>query len=177
MHIAEGGHALNLLGAWAVAVADAIHRSTEAVTGQSGAGPAGLVAVAADPGMSIEQLRRALRLTHPGAVRLVDRLADLGWVERRAGRGRTVQLMITARGRRVHDQLLAARADAVSELTRGVEPAVVRQLAELVAPALAAATTDSDSLRRLCRLCQRSACEPCPVAHGAEQQQPDHRTP
>src|ERR1700735_3322992 len=107
MHIAERHeHALNVIGAWSLAVADAIQRSTVAVAGIAGAAPAALVAVAADPDMSIDELRRALDLTHPGGVRLVDRPRGRGWIQRRPGRGRTVHLRLTAQGRRTRRDLL-----------------------------------------------------------------------
>ena len=178
MHIAESQeHALNVIGAWSLAVADAIQRSTVAVAGIAGAAPAALVAVAADPDMSIDELRRALDLTHPGAVRLVDRLQACGWVQRRPGRGRTVQLRLTAQGGRIHRHLLEARHEAIAALTETLDPAALQRIAELVAPSLTAASTDTDRLRHLCRLCQRSDCDPCPVAAGISCQPADANPP
>jgi len=173
MHIAESQeHAINVIGAWSLAVADAIQRSTEAVAGIAGAAPAALVAVAADPDMSIDELRRALDLTHPGAVRLVDRLEGCGWIERRPGRGRTVHLRLTVQGHRTHRQLLEARHEAIAALTKTLDPAALERVAQLVAPSLTAASTDTHRLRHLCRLCQRSDCDPCPVAAGIPCPQP-----
>jgi MarR family transcriptional regulator, negative regulator of the multidrug operon emrRAB len=167
MHIAESQeHSLNVIGAWSLAVADAIQRSTIAVTGIAGAAPAALVAVAADPDMSIDELRRALDLTHPGAVRLVDRLEGCSWIQRRSGHGRTVHLRLTTQGRRTHRQLLHARHEAIAALTETLDLAALQRVAELVAPSLTAASTDTDRLRHLCRLCRRSDCDPCPVAAG-----------
>lgn len=175
MHIADGqAHAVNVIGAWSLAVADAIQRSTEAVAGIAGAAPAALVAVAADPDMSIDELRRVLDLTHPGAVRLVDRLEGRGWIERRPGRGRTVHLRLSAHGHDIHRQLLEARHEAIAALTKTLDPAALRCIAQLVAPSLTAASTDTDRLRHLCRLCRRSDCDPCPVAAGIPCPQPDH---
>ncbi len=122
--------------------------------------------------------RREIDLTHPGTVRLVDRLVELAWVKRRAGHGRTVRLRITASGRRVHNRLLAARDDAVDGLMRTLDPGVVQRLAEMVAPALSAATSATDTLRHLrhlCRLCQRRACTPCPVSAGLRADETDTR--
>jgi len=111
-------------------------------------------------------------------VRLVDRLVELAWVKRRAGHGRTVRLRITASGRRVHNRLLAARDDTVDGLMRTLDPGVVQRLAEMVAPALSAATTATDTLRHLRhlrRLCQRRACTPCPVSAGLRADETDTR--
>jgi MarR family transcriptional regulator, negative regulator of the multidrug operon emrRAB len=174
MHIAaHQEHALNVIGAWSLAVAEAIERSTVAVTGIAGAAPAALVAVAADPDMSIDELRRTLDLTHPGAVRLVDRLEGCGWMQRRPGRGRTMHLRLTAQGRRTHRHLLEARREAIAALTQTLDPAALERVAELIAPSLTAASTDTDRLRHLCRLCRRSDCDPCPVAAGIARQQPN----
>jgi DNA-binding MarR family transcriptional regulator len=167
MHIADSQeHAINVIGAWSLAVADAIERSTVAVVGIAGAAPAALVAVAADPDMSIDGLRRALDLTHPGAVRLVDRLEGRGWMQRRPGRGRVVHLRLTAQGDRTHRRLLETRHQAIATVTKTLDPAALERVAELVASSLTAASTDTDRLRHLCRLCRRSDCDPCPVAAG-----------
>lgn len=178
MHIAESHeYALNVIGAWSLAVAGAIQRSTEEVAGIAGAAPAALGAVAADPDMSIDELRRTLDLTHPGAVRLVDRLEGCSWMQRRPGRGRTVHLRLTAQGHRTHRRLLEARHQAIAALTETLDPAVLEQIAELVAPSLTAASTDTDRLRHLCRLCRRSDCDPCPVAAGITSLQADRDQP
>jgi MarR family transcriptional regulator, negative regulator of the multidrug operon emrRAB len=174
MHIDEGeGHALNVIGAWSLAVAEAIERSTVAVAGIAGAASAALGAVAADPDMSIDELRRALDLTHPGAVRLVDRLEGRGWMQRHPGRGRTVHLRLTPLGHRTHREVLQARHDAIAALTANLGPDALDHIAKLVAPSLTAMTTDTDRLRHLCRLCRRSDCDPCPVASAIPGHRPD----
>lgn len=173
MHIAgDLDHASNVVGAWALAVADAIEHATAAATGITGAAPAGLVAIAADPDMTIDDLRRALDLTHPGAVRLVDRLEGCGWLERRPGHGRTVHLRLTTAGRRTQQRVLTARRKAITAATSALAPADLQRIAQLVSPALSASATDTDRLRHLCRLCQRSRCDPCPVAAGLDDAQP-----
>ncbi|HWN26657.1 MAG TPA: MarR family winged helix-turn-helix transcriptional regulator [Actinomycetospora sp.] len=160
MHI-EGARAVNLVGAWVLSVADAVREAAERSTGMGGAGPAALVAVAAEPGMSVETLRRALGLTHPGAVRLVDRLEERGWVERSPGGGRAVALRPTAAGVTARDALLAARHDAIAAQLERLGPDRER-LAAVIEPLLLDQAADAGELRRLCRLCDRAACEPCP---------------
>src|ERR687893_3171813 len=79
----------NLLGALALEGAGALEAATRPVVGQAGAAAAALVTIAAHPGRTIEELRAPLGLSQPGAVRLVERLADAGWGERtRPGGGR-----------------------------------------------------------------------------------------
>ena len=167
MHITgDRAHANNIIGAWALTIADAIHTATDAETGISGAAAAALVAIAADPEMTIDELRRALDLTHPGAVRLANRLQDLGWLERQPGRGRAVHLHLTSQGHEVQQRLLQARSETIQGLTSDLDPDSLAQLAELISPALTASTTSTDRLRHLCRLCNRQTCDPCPVAAG-----------
>lgn len=160
MHI--DARATNLIGAWVLAAGDEMRTAIERVTGMSGGAPAALVAIAAEPGMSIDALRRALDLTHPGTVRLVDRLADRGWVTRGAGIGRAVALQPTPAGLEVHAQLLAARAQALRSLLEDLGEHEVDQLAQVLTATLPPRAQDQQELRRLCRLCDRTACKPCP---------------
>ncbi|MGA0532783.1 PAS domain-containing protein [Hansschlegelia sp. KR7-227] len=66
-----------------------------------------------EPGMSIELPRRALAPSHPGAVRLVNRLAAPGLIERRpsAGDRRAVALHRTPAGEHSCTATLSARFD------------------------------------------------------------------
>ena len=70
----------NLIGAFALAAADAMRSAAEAEVGQSGAAAAALITIGAYRGRSIEQLRGPLGLSQPGAVRLVERLEARAWV-------------------------------------------------------------------------------------------------
>jgi DNA-binding MarR family transcriptional regulator len=68
-------------------------------------------------------LRRAVGLSHPAAVRVVDRLAEDRLVTRRpAGRGPAVALTATAAGRRKARQILDIRA----RILAAVLPALAR---------------------------------------------------
>jgi|KBSSwiStaDraftv2_1062776.scaffolds.fasta_scaffold850293_1 DNA-binding MarR family transcriptional regulator len=164
MHIEEGNRRdHNVLAAWAIALSDAVRGAVEDATGMAGSGPAALVAVVADPGMSIEELRRVLALTHPGTVRLVDRLVDNGWVQRQHGTGRTIRLHPTSWGRTVERRLAAAREHAVATLLGAMPEQDVHLMAGLVEPVLGATINDVDAMRRLCRLCDRSVCSDCPA--------------
>ncbi len=163
MHIEEARRQHNLIAAWAVAVTDVVRAAVEESSGMAGSGPAALVAVVAEPGLSIDELRRVLGLTHPGAVRLVDRLAERGWILRQRGIGRTVRLVPTASGRRAERRLAAAREDAVAALLACMPKGDVGTVAGLIEPVLAANLDDVDAIRRLCRLCNREVCGECPA--------------
>jgi len=157
----------NVLAAWAVAVSDVVRAATEESTGMAGGGPAALVAIVADPGLSIDDLRRILALTHPGTVRLVDRLVEQGWVHRGHGIGRTVRLEPTAAGLAAERQLAQSRETAVAQLLGELPEDDIHAMAGLVEPLLAATIDDVDAMRRLCRLCARDVCNPCPAEDPA----------
>lgn len=160
MHI--DARAVNLIASWVFAAGDEMRTAVEHVVGMSGGAPAALVVIAAEPGMSIDALRLALGLTHPGTVRLVDRLVQRDLVSRDPGFGRAVALRPTKNGLLVHERLLSARQEAVEALLATLPAHAVDQLADLISPVLVSRVENQTELRRLCRLCDRLACEPCP---------------
>jgi MarR family transcriptional repressor of emrRAB len=159
----------NLVGAFALALADRVQSEAERAVGHGASGPAALTALHGPAaGGSIDVLRRIVGLTHSGAVRLVDRLAAAGLVERRVGADqRSVALWLTPAGRRAARRVLARReaavAVALSALTDG-QRAELARAAELALPAL---VDSGDAARRVCRLCDTDACGrprgQCPV--------------
>ena len=152
----------NLLGALSLALADEQQAAAAAVAGHGASGPAALVLLGdLAGGATIEELRRALGLTHSGTVRLVDRLVAGGLVERRVGGdARSVSLHLTASGRRTARRVTAARETVLERALIGLEPrqrAEFERLLEVVIGELGA------SRARVCRLCDTAACGRCPV--------------
>lgn len=156
----------NLLGAFVVAVADRLRGETESAIGHTGAAAAALVTIAQFPDRTVEFLRQAVGLSHPAAVRVVDRLVEQRLVRRRtAGGGPAVALTPTAAGRRRARELLDIRervlADALPELS-AAESATLSVILEkaLVHLSNTPGTT-------ICRLCDQCACRSatCPVVH------------
>lgn len=100
---------INLLGALATGVADRVRGAALDGTTFGGETAAALVVVGHTPGLSINQLGRVLRLSHPGTVRLVDRLANAGHVARSLAPHdrRTVALNLTEEGQACRAALLA----------------------------------------------------------------------
>jgi DNA-binding MarR family transcriptional regulator len=159
----------NLLGALALEATGALSAATGSVVGRSGAAAAALVVVAARPGCSIEYLRAPLGLSQPGAVRLVEHLADQGWIERGGPGGRRgLQLRLTDEGREVFERLVAARRAALVALLEPLPEEDRARLAELLERLLAAQVGEWPDLERLCRLCERRVCAQCPVARAFE---------
>jgi DNA-binding MarR family transcriptional regulator len=172
---------INILGALSVALADGIRDATEAAAGLSGAAPAALVALDQFfEGRPTEDLARATGLTHSGAVRLVDRLAGAGLVERRAGRdGRSGSIVLTARGRMLSRKVAVARAtvtDAVLETLssdqRGALLVLIETLiANVAAHRIRARAGGHEAGAWMCRLCDLGSCGwtegVCPAAKAA----------
>jgi DNA-binding MarR family transcriptional regulator len=126
---------------------------------------------------TLDQLRRVLGLTPSGAVRLVDRLATDGLVQRGPGTdGRTRSVRLTAKGRRAAQRIQAARAGvlagALAELSVD-ERGQLHALTSKVLSHLVVAKVQSGQSGHgwTCRLCDLVACgRPeghCPAANAA----------
>ncbi|MBX9885197.1 MAG: MarR family transcriptional regulator [Novosphingobium sp.] len=155
----------NIAGALAVAISDAVTRAAEAAAPEPGPAAAALMLVAHLPGMSIDALRIGVGLSHPGAVRLVDRLAGRGLIARRASKEdrRRVALHLTAAGEtmaaRIADGRLMAVAQALDALPDAERTAFIQTTEKLLAGLVAG----PDDAIRVCRLCDETVCTRCPV--------------
>ena len=159
----------NLLGALALTAADRIGNGASAAAPHGGAHPAALVHLLAHPGGSIEELRRVLGISQPGAVQAVNRLEAAGLIERRAGKdARTRSLRLTARGRRVARSVLAERARSVSGVLDGLDAEERARLLPLLEKLVAGLADDRPGALTVCRMCDRDACcdgGECPLEH------------
>jgi MarR family transcriptional repressor of emrRAB len=154
----------NLLGALALTLADHIGTGSDA---------AALITLRNyAEGEPLDLLRRALALSHPGVVRLADRLERRGLVERRRSDrdGRAVALRLTRAGRRAADEARAARAKAIDTALATLQADERRALDGMLERMLAAQTTDRTASLVICRLCDPDVCghpEKCPVTQAA----------
>jgi MarR family transcriptional repressor of emrRAB len=155
----------NLLGALALTLADQIGTGSDA---------AALITLRNyAEGEPLDLLRRALALSHPGVVRLADRLERRGLVERRRSErdGRVVALRLTPAGRRAADEAQAARADTVYTALAALSKDERQALDGMLERMLAAHTTDATASLVICRLCDPDVCghpDRCPVTQGAQ---------
>jgi DNA-binding MarR family transcriptional regulator len=158
---------VNVLGALALEVARRVQEAGEAAGPHGASVPAALTALhGLTGGQSIDALRRVVGLTHSGAVRLVDRLAAAGLVERRVGvDGRAVALQLTPEGRRAARRVLARREAAIETVLAPLPPRERADLARLHERLLTHMTGDRRDRRRVCRLCDVDACgRDCPAS-------------
>jgi DNA-binding MarR family transcriptional regulator len=154
----------NLLGALALAVADRIEAAARDALAHTGETPAALVVIGYGTGPSNDTLRRILGLSHPGAVRLVDRLVADGLVERRVGEDRrAVALYLTRRGKARREGLLKGRLAAIRPLLAPLTETEQESLANLLHKMLSSMETTDMERCTLCRLCDDRVCTNCPV--------------
>jgi MarR family transcriptional repressor of emrRAB len=154
----------NLLGVVGLAVADRIEETAREILSRAGETPAALVVIGHGTGPSNDRLRHVLGLSHPGTVRLVDRLVADGLVERREGRDRrAIALYLSERGHAVREELLKGRLAAIGPLLAPLTDAEQEQLAALLHKMLSSMETTDMQRRTLCRLCDDRICTDCPI--------------
>lgn len=154
----------NLLGTLGLAVADRIEAAARDIMNHAGETPAALVVIGYGHGPSNDGLRQVLGLSHPGTVRLIDRLVAEGLVERRQGQDRrAVALYPTARGMALREELLRGRLAAIRPLIEPLSADDRDALAELVAKVLRGMEPTDRERCSLCRLCDGRVCVECPI--------------
>lgn len=154
----------NLLGTVALAVAERINQAAREIVSHSGETPAALVVIGYGLSPSNDELRRVLGLSHPGTVRLVDRLVADGLVERGKGRDkRAVALHLTDKGFAARKALLAGRLSVIRPLLLPLESSERKDLAGLLSKLLTSMQPNDLERCRLCRLCDDSICTDCPI--------------
>ena len=154
----------NLLGAVGLAITDRIEATARDILNRAGETPAALVVIGYGLGPSNDQLRRILGLSHPGTVRLVDRLVADGLAERREGHDkRAIALHLTKRGAALREQLLIGRLAAITPLLMPLTGPEQGVLAALLHKMLASIETTDLERCTLCRLCDNRVCSNCPI--------------
>ena len=154
----------NLLGVVGLAVAERIDQNAREILRHSGETPAALVVIGYGFGPSNERLRKVLGLSHPGAVRLVDRLVADGLVERRAGADRrTIALFLTKKGTQAREELLAGRLEAIKPMVSVLDQLDQAAFGDLLHKMLEALNPTDAERCQLCRLCDDRVCVNCPI--------------
>lgn len=159
---------LNMLGAFALALADRIAARAEVASNLHDTAASALVLITNHPGESLDAIRRPLGLTHSGVVRLVDGLEAGGLVERRRrseGDARAVALWPTPAGGRAAAKILSARAELLEPVLARASKADRKTLTAFLETALAELTEGRDQALSICRFCAEGTCRPlgCPV--------------
>src|SRR5580693_7125204 len=145
----------NVFGALALVVADQIADATAAAAGRADSAPAALAALLHFLDRpSVDQLRQVLGLTSSGAVRLIDRLAGSGLVERQDGPDkRSTAIVLTPAGRAAAEQVCQARAGVVGRAMAALTPPERAAFGELIGKMTAGMMRGPGAVRWICRLC------------------------
>lgn len=156
---------INLFGAMALGVSDRVRGAALQAIPSGGETAAAVVVIGHEPCLSIDRLSQVLRLSHAGTVRLVDRLAVLGLVERQpcATDRRAAALVLTAEGKTRRAELLAGRRSTLAPLVDILsddERMILERVAEKI---LASLPSDALSALSTCRFCDERRCSECPM--------------
>ena len=173
---ADRAFTANVLGTFALTVSDRVAITARQAAHHGANAPAALVTLLWYPDRPIAFLADRLRITHPGAVQLVDRLEQDGLLERiPALDGRTKLLALTVRGETVALDVLARRRDVLGRAVAALDEDAVRALAESMSTMLEAITDDLLTSEYMCRMCDELACPDarCPVERA--EPAPPHR--
>lgn len=129
-----------------------------------------LTTIGLHPGISIRWLSHGLTLSHPGTVRLVDRLVQAGLVERRSAEedGRAVSLWLTEKGNDVCKSLLDKRGHSVAGLLKSLTNQERTQLEHIAEKLLTASYVGEAMAVRTCRWCDGEVCTDCPIDAAME---------
>jgi MarR family transcriptional regulator, negative regulator of the multidrug operon emrRAB len=190
MDNADADRTTNLFGALTLVAADAIRQATEQAAAHTAAAPAALVALYEFlDGRSVDDLCHVVGLTPSGAVRLIDRLAANGYLERHTGADRrSVSVVLTTAGRRAARKILAARAEAIESILGTLDESERASLTDILDKLVRSTTANRLAERKrgqapvggwTCRLCDFSACGRdrglCPAADQAGTGSPGHQ--
>ena len=157
---------LNIIGAFALALADDFKSAMEDLAEGNESACAALIVIGQENGLSVDRLSKILRLSQPGTVRLIDRLAAAKLVERKSGADRrAVALRLTEAGKRQVKSLLIGRQHALVQALRSLDNWERSTLTAIAAKILRGLEHGEAECDRRCRLCDEEACpdEACPM--------------
>lgn len=161
----------NLLGALSLVTMDAVRQELGDLTAIGESDWAALIVLDQTPEMTVDRLAKILRLSQPGTVRLVDRLEQEGWAERRQGADRRARpLVLTGAGERLVRAMLLGRERVLMNALGVLSDEERRLLSGLMEKMLQGIARDNDEIASdsACRLCDDGACpeDRCPLTPG-----------
>ena len=154
----------NVVGALALTLSDVLLKVTQAEA-PANISAAGLTLIGHIPGISIHALSLGLGLSHPGTVRLVDRMSADGLVERGRSEtdGRAVALSLTSEGKKREQLILTSRRNVLGTALSSLSSDEYEALAQISEKLITAILKDEEHVLSICRLCDSKACTNCPV--------------
>jgi DNA-binding MarR family transcriptional regulator len=163
----EGRHTANILGALAQLIQDRVESAWQSALDLSPMAAASLAQIDSEPGCSIEQVAGRIGLTHSATVRIIDKLAERGLVEKDRARkdARAQSLTLSKAGKRTVQQLHAARNQVADDLVASLDPAQRTALEHAIRAILHRTVEPGREADVTCRVCDESRCAPdiCPI--------------
>ena len=164
INVMDCNKAENIIGAMVLTLSDLMLKATQ-IEAPANISAAGITLIGHVPGISIQELSQGLELSHPGTVRLVDRLEADDLVERRRSNtdGRAVSLTLTLKGKKREQIILASRRTALSNAMSSLSNKEFQALAKISDKLITAILSDEEHGFRICRLCDSKVCLGCPI--------------
>jgi DNA-binding MarR family transcriptional regulator len=160
-------HTANILGALAVLIQDRVEGAWQSALDLSPMAAAALVQIEGEPGCPIELVAGRIGLTHSATVRVIDKLAERGLVEKDRARkdARAQSLGLSKAGKRVAQQLHAARNQVTDDLLKDLAPGQRAALEEAISAILHRCVAPGREADVTCRVCDDRRCSPdiCPI--------------
>ena len=126
-------------------------------------------------GVTCSQAAERMVAADPDITRLLDRLEESGFVERRpgVGDGRSTSVTLTESGRLAARQVADARAAVLERALGGLTTAERADFERLAGKMLVGMMRGPGAVRWICRLCDTGACRGaaggCPVGNAARE--------
>ena len=165
----------NLLGALSLVIADRMADAMAEAGGRPESAAAALSALLHFLDRpTVDLLRQVLGLTSSGTVRMVNRMAESGYVQRGPGDdGRSTSVSLTGAGLAAAEAVTAARAGVLTGALDALSPAEREALRQLISKVLAGLIGGPGTVRWMCRLCDTGVCRGteggCPVGHAVRE--------
>lgn len=163
----ECRHTANILGALAVLIQDRVESAWQSHLDLSPMAAAALVQIDNEPGSSIENVAGRIGLTHSATVRVIDKLAERGLVEKDRARkdARAQSLKLSKAGKRVVQELHGARNQVTDDLLTDLSATQREALERAVSTILHRTVEPGREADVTCRVCDDRRCSPdiCPI--------------
>lgn len=123
---------------------------------------------------TVDRLSQVLGLTSSGTVRLLDRLAESGYVRRdRGADGRSASVVLTEAGTQAARRVSQARAEVLSRALAALSPGERADFERLTGKVLVGMMRGPGATRWICRLCDIGICRGtpggCPIGNAARE--------
>ena len=125
----------------------------------------GLQYVSLHPGCCIKDLASGLNVSHPAAVKLVERLEAKAFITRASHERdrRIVQLLVTSHGQELADDVMGARSEAVEQIISDAGQGCTCDIVGCLEAFVRVALANEKDMNGVCLRCGGGHDDECPV--------------